>query len=573
MAKSVLDIVIKLSKQGGADQETVRGLVQLKTSILQTVAVAGSLVAAGYSINKVLNETVGVLVSYADQVRKTSDMTGLSAESSSRLIQVLDNLQISYDSLQKVVQKSGKTYDYSIDGLAKMSDQYMALGSAQEKAAFMQERFGKEWGQWVQVMEKGSAKLHEMNNAVDESLVLSQRNLQETRLYEMMLDDLNDKITAIKITVGEGILGLITGSTVDIRRRTQEIFKLTNGYELNTNQMGRWSDAQKRAWQEAEKQAEAEWMAARGIDAAGNAAADAALDEQALQKAAEARSKQLQDALGLIVNVSQANADYAKSQSDLTAKMADVQAQADALIKQGWDPMSEKVQDLRKQYSDLATQYNDNANAHRQASNRIIYDLLVQKMAADGMTDAEFQIAMQAGVNLGIIDRASAQMVIDYDKVTNAVIEHKARLEDIQGILNLMTSRGYTVDVAIKMIQSVVDSSTWIDTQMNKASQTRGGNAYVSPAQSYSGGARDSGGPGVAGGVYLIGRGAQPEAFIAPADGMFVPNADRLLGGGTVNVYLTVSSPVTILDRQNAQNVLLPFIIQGVRDAKARGAI
>lgn len=50
--------------------------------------------------------------------------------------------------------------------------------------------------------------------------------------------------------------------------------------------------------------------------------------------------------------------------------------------------------------------------------------------------------------------------------------------------------------------------------------------SMVAPAAS-----RDSGGDGVAGQTYLIGTGAQPELFTAPANGTFTPNAGGM--GGT----------------------------------------
>jgi hypothetical protein len=45
---------------------------------------------------------------------------------------------------------------------------------------------------------------------------------------------------------------------------------------------------------------------------------------------------------------------------------------------------------------------------------------------------------------------------------------------------------------------------------------------------------RDSGGPGVAGGLYLINPKAGPEAFIPKTDGQFVPNFDKMMGGVTI---------------------------------------
>ena len=52
MARSILDIVIKLSKQGGADRETVKGLVQVKSTLSQVAGVAGVVTGALYTAKK-----------------------------------------------------------------------------------------------------------------------------------------------------------------------------------------------------------------------------------------------------------------------------------------------------------------------------------------------------------------------------------------------------------------------------------------------------------------------------------------------------------------------------------------
>ena len=54
---------------------------------------------------------------------------------------------------------------------------------------------------------------------------------------------------------------------------------------------------------------------------------------------------------------------------------------------------------------------------------------------------------------------------------------------------------------------------------------------------------RDSGGPGLGGVPYAIGKGAQPEVFVPETSGQFIPNFDKLLEGaggttiGDINVY------------------------------------
>lgn len=65
------------------------------------------------------------------------------------------------------------------------------------------------------------------------------------------------------------------------------------------------------------------------------------------------------------------------------------------------------------------------------------------------------------------------------------------------------------------------------------------GSAFIS--------SRDSGGRGVPGEPYVIGRGAQPEIFIPDSTGTFIPNADKMMGGSNVRI-LNVIDPSMVQD-------------------------
>ena len=67
---------------------------------------------------------------------------------------------------------------------------------------------------------------------------------------------------------------------------------------------------------------------------------------------------------------------------------------------------------------------------------------------------------------------------------------------------------------------------------------------------------RDSGGMGMAGMAYMIGRGAQPELFVPQTNGQFIPNADKMMGGGGDTYNINITPPTTrdgSVDVQGAQ--------------------
>ena len=54
----------------------------------------------------------------------------------------------------------------------------------------------------------------------------------------------------------------------------------------------------------------------------------------------------------------------------------------------------------------------------------------------------------------------------------------------------------------------------------------------------------------------MIGRGAQPELFVPQTNGQFIPNADKMMGGGGDTYNINITPPTTrdgSVDVQGAQ--------------------
>lgn len=546
MARSVLDIIIKLSKEGGADKETISGLVSLKKSILDAAAVGGTLVATGLAIKKVLDETVGSLVAYADQVRSVQNATGASAEDSSKLIQILDDQKISYEQLEKAIQKSGKAYDFSIAGIAGMSDQYLKLGNEQDRAAFMQERFGKQWISFIPIMQQGGKAIKDAANNVEASLILKQKAVDAAREYEIGMDNLNDSIMGVKISLGQQFIPavnqVVDGMNVWIR--AIQIAKQNNDGGLVSQK--EWNAALDQAVQEtaASKQA---------LMQHADAVAQDTENEKANAEAVRETTQAHQSMLGLIMNIANENKNYADKQAELTQKMAENRAEAEKLYP--WQ--SQQLDELNKKYADMEVTYEQNAAAHNAAMKKIQFDLFVTKISANGVTDAEFQMEQKAGLMFGVFDQESVNAAQNMNAVADAIANGKAKLEDMDALLKLM-SQGYSLNVALNLI-----------TNMAEGWQTQGsGNNH--PATTVHPFAEGGIATGPQSGHLELLHGTEA---VIPLNNGSIPVQLSGNGGGNVTIQLVISSPMTILDQQMAQNTLLPFIISGFREAKARGAI
>jgi len=205
MAKtSILTILFQLAKKGNADAETISSLSKMK-SVAATAGLAlGALTAVGYGLNKVYQNTAKVFVNYAAKVRDVGRTSGLTAEESSKLIQVADDLTISYEVLQKSLWNANKNgFEVSIDSLAGMADEFVAIDAPAARADFLVKRFGKSGEEMGKLMEKGGDGVRNMTGAISGSLVLTEQAVRDAREFEIQLDELNDQWEALKVGLGQ----------------------------------------------------------------------------------------------------------------------------------------------------------------------------------------------------------------------------------------------------------------------------------------------------------------------------------------------------------------------------------
>lgn len=553
MAKSVLDIVIKLSKQGGADKETVTGLVKVKSAMMDAAAVAGTMVAAGYAIKQAYDATVGTMVAYADQVRSISQSTGLTSEESSRLIQVLDDMKVSYEDLQKVVQKNGDQFDYSIEGLAQMSEQYKSLGTEQEKAAFMQERFGKSWVKFVEVMDKGSSSLLNMNDAVSKNLILTDKSVQQAREHQIQIDNLKDSYDGAAISIGSKFLPALN---VLLEARNNDfgainwrdfimpvviydnIVGLTQAYK-NLNPEIDSGTQSYTAWaQAAEKAAVASVVL-------GDAEAEAAEKIKAMNSANT-------EFLSTMGSMQSTETSYQGTLKTLTQERMDLEAEKQGLIAQGYSDETTQIMEVNAKLDENSAKAQENATEHEMANKRIMLSLLERKLTADGvLDDKELLWLLQKGVAWGVY----SQTVV-YE-TQRAITEANNLTTAINGI---PASKTFTM--VMNMNEAAASAANY------------GGSGFSSNNR------RVKGGPVSAGEVYLVGEDG-PEVFVPDQSGSIVPNGGGSgagggrgggSGGGNITVVLSMNSVVSMADREEIKKIQ-PYVFDMIREAQAQGVI
>lgn len=392
-----------ITSQMGALGGVVEELTAKNVNWGNVASMAATMVVKG------LQEAAKATVNYANDVRALSMLSGESTENTSRFIQVLDDYKLSADDAllaTKALTKNGLTPN--LETLAKLSDEYLNLNSVEEKNEFILKNLGKGGLQWVEVLNKGSAALREQGAAVNESLILSQQAVDNARAYELALDDWNDAVLALKVSIGNELLPALTSmmkgisNSAAIREEANRL--LTEGVAGNRE--------------------EALTMAAATVARQQSTAAvmenKSALDDNTLSAQEQAEAIKAMTAantgmLSLITSLQGETERYKNTTAELNVQHTELIKQHAAGLISG--------EEYRAGVEGITAAVAKNKQEHIDAGNKIAFSLLQQKLAVGGLEDAEFNFLLKTGVQWGIFDQTVANTAANMDHQMGAMAD------------------------------------------------------------------------------------------------------------------------------------------------------
>jgi len=352
---------------------------------------------------QIWQETGQKLVDYAAQVRDVSRSLGTSTEEASRLIQVADDVGISYQSLTtslRLAQKDG--IDPSISGLAALSDEYLALAPGVERTQFLLDNFGRSGAEMGKLLEKGSAAIREMNEGIDESMILTQKAVDDARRYEIAVDNLGDAWDAFTYKVAPPLIKALTDVLQHTTLHTRAL-EIMEEQGLSTyHAMGTVGYAA------AYKMAEAEREAAEANLLASDATDTLTDSMESQEDTAELLAEKLKQ-------LSAENMNYLSTLGSLTNEIKGFEDKQQSLIEQnqqlidertelahtyGWE--SEQVAELNEKLAENEEAQAANAEAFELASKTRLLAMLEERLAFDGLDDAETEFLLSKGLEWGV---------------------------------------------------------------------------------------------------------------------------------------------------------------------------
>ena len=207
------------------------GIESNNAGALLKAGVAAGAATAGYAMLNFGKDSVKAATDWADSVRNVERATGQTAENSSRLAAIMDDFGISTESGAKAFGKLGRSINenqdalkqYGVDvvrskdgsvdmqkTLGNVAEAYSRMRDPAEKAALVNDAFGKTGRDLIPILEQGRSGIEKMYAAVPDKQILSQEQLDNAQAYKLAMDNLNDVMMEVKVTIGNALIPTLT---------------------------------------------------------------------------------------------------------------------------------------------------------------------------------------------------------------------------------------------------------------------------------------------------------------------------------------------------------------------------
>lgn len=400
-----------------------------------------------------VKESIAVTQEYAQQVRDLSTISGESTEETSRMIQVLDDYQLTAQDAEtatRILTKNG--YAPTIETLAQLSDQYLQINDAQERNKFIIDNLGRSGMQWVNLLKQGGAALREQSAAIDENLILTSDAVQSAEDYRLALDAWNDSVMGVKIAIGSHLLPVLT-ELIDAEARAAAQEERWNIARIEGGNMSRASAGieaeHNRVVEEASRVADS---ATRSYEAWAQVMSNTntvAIEDTAVFKE---QLKGLNDIL---------DGDLGKSQDAYNAKMAEYNRQlAEARSQKERDEINANIAAETEAYNQRALSIMFNIQQEAILNSQMPSEAKLQMITALGQSYGFYDEQTAAAIDTtnGWIARvedgtlsveAATQWMKDFGKSTNAT---KNTIPGFDEQMQHLTGR--SEDAAIKLLEA-----------------------------------------------------------------------------------------------------------------------
>ena len=544
---------------GGAKQS----LTQFGGEMAKQVIGVASLTAAVYKAGQTVVDSIGDWADYADSMRLSAQMAGVTTEEMSRLTQAADDFRVPMEVMQRSMEMALKNgFTPTIDNLAALSDELLAIQDPATRAAKASEIFGKSYADMMPFLMAGGDAIREVTDGISDNLVVTEEAAQQAKEYKDALDALGDAWVGLKNKIGQFAVPALTDVINNLAGQPTELMKIQDEVMA----------AAKKAFDDKKISAEEYQAVLDNVSTSTGTYSDyvsklnfilgilnntngeavdttEVLTEAELEAAnaaiaaAEAQAKlnaELENITSLEGNY-EGIIDLAYKYTDMLEEKETLQIERQKLINQGWSEQSQKVKDLDANIAGIDA-------SMAELADRVTLDMFQATIAIGGVTQAELGAYMQMAIDMGYMSEAGAKAAM---KAYGNAIETINGLEIDEKTGNVTvdaTAAFATFDLLEQYVLLDKEQRVFVNTYYG----TSGGND--DPYENYTGptygeGTRASGGDVIGGTPYIVGE-RGPELFIPDTNGRVYSNASSsaMMGGGNGDLLAALGRLPTASD-------------------------
>ena len=550
---------------GSAKQSLMQFGGEMAKQVIGTVSLATAIYKAG----QVVVDSIRDWADYADAMRISAQMAGITTEEMSRLVQAADDFRVPMETMQRSMEMALKNgFVPTIENLAALSDRLLAIDDPALRAAEASKIFGKSYADMMPFLLAGGDAIRGATAGIDANLVVTEEAAQQAKDYKDAIDNLGDAWTGMQNQLGQSTIPWITTQLEDFTSRLknaaiealyfQTVMDYWGEQPFNADNVGAWmydlnaaltsesygSDEYYQAMTDRILELTGGLadvpgytaLASAGINDAGSAADGAAPkfaelteEELALVQASIAAAEAQARMHAELLNVTSLDANYSGI-IDLGYQFTDMLAEID-VNNAKLAAMTPWQREHSKEAKDLLKANEDIEASMAKLADQVTLDMFKATIAIGGVTQAELMAYMQMAIDMGYMSEAGAKAAVD--AYSNAI-----------GTINGLDIDEKTVNVEIDALAAFAT----LDLLEAYALKDKHAQAimhvqyqYGTPAgedydqydiggypQEHGGGA--SGGYFMADTPYIVGE-RGPELFVPNANGQIVSN-DMAFGGG-----------------------------------------
>lgn len=356
----------------------------------------------------------------AESIRDLSLVSGESAESTSRFIQVLDDYQITAGDAEAAAKKlKDNGLSPTIDTLAMLSDQFRGIKDPAERLDFVYDKLGKSGTKFINMLDQGSDKIRENAAAINESLILSDFEIKMYEVGRLAIDDKMDSLAALRVELGQNVGNVIAFADAMARASQiqEESTKFVNGHKERTIE---YADALNMAIAEQLKAA----------DASAEYKYNLEQEAKALKEVSAANADLIKGA----IDITRENENFAEKQQAVIDKIAETRAEGEKLYP--WE--HEKILENQQALEDLGQQYFDNLEDFKAAQEEKLAMMAIEKIAMSdgvaGYSEAEYEKARAILETQNVATAAAFEQQQAMETLTTAVADGQITVEEYAGI-------------------------------------------------------------------------------------------------------------------------------------------